>query len=260
MKVFVCCNQKGGVGKTSFSFHLVQGLRGKGGRILAVDLDPQGNLSTMFGKSSCSALEIFAKTAQLVAEPALEGAGAEVFGIVTADAHLAQAEAQLSLGSFTRLQRLLRAPNQPWDYAVVDCPPSLGLFTVNALAAADYVVVVSEPSLFSLLGLKGLMERIEEVREEGVNPGIAVAGIVLNKSTRTTVAAESMKLLADDYPNLTLKSIIPQSVKVEEAVQRGMPVWEYAPGNPASEAIRNAVEEIVSRVNAGGQGTNEAAA
>ncbi len=137
MKVIACVNQKGGVGKTTWSFHLTEYLRKKKHKVLGVDVDSQGNYSLIYAKKTCGALEIFAKTPHLLVEPAREGVPAHEFGIVTSDSRLSQAEGQVGVGTFSRLQRLLRNETNPWEYAVVDCPPSLGVFTINALAAAD---------------------------------------------------------------------------------------------------------------------------
>ncbi len=92
------------------------------------------------------------------------------------------------------------------------------------------------------------MERISEVRGEGLNPGIKVAGIVLNEGSRTTVTADAVGTLAMNFPNLTVKSMIPASVKVEEAIQRGMPMWDYAPGHAVSDAIVATLDEIWARI------------
>lgn len=248
MKVFASCNQKGGVGKTTFTFHFAKALLAKGRKVLLVDFDSQGNLSLLFGKTSCTALEVFSKTPHLMVETVDQAIGRENFAIVTADTRLSEAEGVTGVGMFTRLQRQLRAPGLPWDCAIIDCPPSLGLFTLNALAAADHVVVMSEPSLFSVVGLDNLMARIKEVIAEGVNPALSVAGIILNQAAKTTVTTDAVATLAMKYPNLALKTMIPNSVKVEEAIQRSMPVWEYAPSNPASQAFKAVIDELCTRL------------
>ncbi|HLY73339.1 MAG TPA: ParA family protein [Planctomycetota bacterium] len=249
MKVFASCNQKGGVGKTTFAFHFAKALIEKGRKVLLVDFDSQGNLSLLFGKNSCTSLEIFnGDKPTLTVETVDPALGREQFAIVTADSRLSTAEGITGASMFTKLRKQLRAVDLPWDCAIIDCPPSLGLFTLNALVAADHLVIMSEPSLFSVVGLDNLMKMVKEIVEEGVNEKLTVAGIILNQAAKTTVTTDAVQTLGTKYPNLALKTMIPNSVKVEEAIQRAMPVWEYAPGNPAANAFKAVIEELCTRL------------
>ena len=260
MKVFVCCNQKGGVGKTTIAMHFGHYLRSRGAKVLLVDFDPQGNMSLVLRRGGeCTALQVFEKCPQLKVE-AVHNNDPNDFGIMTSDLRLQEAEALTGVGVYTRLQRLLRAEGLPWEYAVVDSPPSLGLFTLNGLVAADQVIIPSEPSLFSITGLRSLMDRIKEVQDEGVNPSIRVAGIVLNEASKTTVSADALEILNSDYGHLRIKAQIPKSVKVEEANQRGVATWEYVPKNPAAVALKAVMDELWERIGANPTNSDQVAA
>jgi len=252
MKVISICNQKGGVGKTTVAYHLGWGLYELGHPVLLVDIDPQGNLSASFKKQdSCVALEIFSDEPKLVWDVVLGDSEDTGVSLVSSNIHLAKSETTLSFTSYTKLRKALSRENQrlrKWDYILVDCPPSLGLFTVNALTASDYVVIPSLPYYYSLLGLRDLMEVLESVKEEGLNPELRLLGILINQIDRTIVARNSKDALEERFRELIFDTKIPRSIRVEEAIQNKMPIWQYEAFNPASEAFKKFTEEFLQKV------------
>jgi chromosome partitioning protein len=264
MKVIAVFNQKGGVGKTSVAFHLGWYLSEIGRRVLLVDLDPQGNLSSLFETDACGAADIFTKqppdSLQPVDVERKAPGGRRKFGLVTADERLQSLEATTNgLGGLTRLRKALKSREGQWDYVVIDCPPSLGGFSANAIVAADFVIVPCTVRQFSIHGLEHVCEVIESTREEGLNPDVRILAIVLNQfkrdSKRKTIFERDIWTDVEGrYPKLVLPSSIPASIKVEEALYAKLPVWEYAWGGrddtarQAGQAYRAVVSDLVGRL------------
>ncbi len=134
---------------------------------------------------------------------------------------------------------------------MIDCPPSLGLFTVNALAASDYVLVPCLPFYYSLLGFKDLLEVVESVTENGFNSSLKVLGIVVNQMDRTLVSRESVDVLRSKFPQLLFHIILPRTIKVEEALQAKKPVWQYAANSSGGIAFRQFIDEFLQKIKGG---------
>jgi len=248
MKVISVCNQKGGVGKTTVAFHLGFGLYENGYRVLLIDCDPQGNLSATFDRQNpCSTLKIFSDKPSLVSEVVVGDREDTGISLVSSNIHLAGAETRLSSTGYTKLRKALLRESR-WDYVIVDCPPSLGLFTINALTASDCVLIPSLPYYYSLLGLRDLMEIIESVKEEGLNPELKILGILINQIDRTIVAQESTDVLEEKFTDLIFNTKIPRSIRVEEALQTKKPIWQYEATNPAGVAFKEFIEEFLQKV------------
>jgi chromosome partitioning protein len=264
MKVVSVFNQKGGVGKTSIAFHLGWYLAEIGRRVLLIDLDPQGNLSSLFGADGCRAADIFTKSPPESLQPvdlqvAAPG-GSRAFSVISADERLQSLEATTNgLSGLTRLRKTLRSEEGRWDCVVVDCPPSLGGFSANAIVAADGVIVPCTVRQFSIHGLEHVCEVIEATREEGLNPEVRILAIVLNQFNRdakrkTVFERDIWTDVETRYPKLVLPSSIPTSIKVEEALYAKLPVWEYArtvrddSARQAAYAYRAVVSDLVSRL------------
>lgn len=255
MKIISICNQKGGVGKTTVAYHLGWGLYELGHPVLLVDIDPQGNLSATFDRQdSCDALEIFSDKPTLVSEVVAGDDEDTGISLVSSNIHLAKAESRLSFTSYTKLRKAFAGENNQhdkWDYVIIDCPPSLGLFTVNALTASDGVLIPSLPYYYSLLGLRDLMEVAESVKGEGLNPDLRIFGILINQIDRTRVAQESKEVLEEKFTELIFKAKIPKTVRIEESLQAKKPIWQYEASNPASIAFKEFIEEFLQKVEGG---------
>jgi chromosome partitioning protein len=259
-------NQKGGVGKTSLAFHLGWYLSEIGRRTLLVDLDPQGNLSSLFGGQGCSAANLFTKTGPEALQPVEvtrntpTSTGVRTFSLITADESLQPLEATTNgLAGLTKLRKALRSSEGKWDSVVIDCPPSLGGFSANAIVAADDVIVPCTLRQFSIHGLEHVCEVIQSTREEGLNPDVRILAIVLNQfksdSKRKTVFERDIWADVEArYGKQILPSSVPASIKIEEALYAKLPVWEYAytakdeTARAAGASYRGVVSDLVARM------------
>ena len=266
MRITSIFNQKGGVGKTSLAFHLGWYLSEIGRRTLLVDLDPQGNLSSLFGGQGCSAANLFTRTGPDALQPVEvtrntpTSTGVRTFSLITADESLQPLEATTNgLAGLTKLRKALRSAEGKWDSVVIDCPPSLGGFSANAIVAADDVIVPCTLRQFSIHGLEHVCEVIQSTREEGLNPDVKILAIVLNQfksdSKRKTVFERDIwSDVETRYGKQILPSSVPASIKIEEALYAKLPVWEYAyiakdeTARVAGAAYRAVVSDLVARM------------
>ena len=266
MRILAIFNQKGGVGKTSLAFHLGWYLSEIGHRTLLVDLDPQGNLSSLLDGQGCSAANLFTRTGPAALEPVEvrretpTSTGTRVFSLITSDESLQPLEATTNgLAGLTKLRKALRGAEGRWDSVVIDCPPSLGGFSANAIVAADDVIVPCTLRQFSIHGLEHVCEVIQSTREEGLNPDVRILAIVLNQfkteSKRKTVFERDIwSDVESRYGKQLLRSSVPASIKIEEALYAKLPVWEYAyvakddTARTAGQSYRAVVADLVARM------------
>jgi chromosome partitioning protein len=266
LRIISIFNQKGGVGKTSLAFHLGWYLSEIGHRTLLIDLDPQGNLSSLFGGQGCSAANLFTKTGPEalqtveITRNTPTSTGTRNFSLITADESLQPLEATTNgLAGLTRLRKALRSAEGRWDSVVIDCPPSLGGFSANAIVAADEVIVPCTLRQFSIHGLEHVCEVIQATREEGLNPDVRILAIVLNQfktdSKRKTVFERDIWADVEGrYGKQLLPSSVPASIKIEEALYAKLPVWEYAyiakdeSARSAGLTYREVVSDLVARM------------
>ncbi|WP_269747773.1 ParA family protein [Agromyces laixinhei] len=255
-RVLTISNQKGGVGKTTTAVNLASGLARAGARVLVIDLDPQGNASTALGvdhrserKSVYDVLVSDMALAEVV-QPSTEH---ELLDCVTATIHLAGAEIEL-VSLVAREQRLRRAldahlaaMDRPYDYVFIDCPPSLGLLTINAFVAAREVLIPIQCEYYALEGLSQLLSNIELI-EKHLNPELRLSTILLTMyDSRTNLAQQVAQEVRDHFPAQTLATIIPRSVRVSEAPSYGQSVISYDYGSSGSLSYREAAAEIARR-------------
>jgi len=266
LRIISIFNQKGGVGKTSLAFHLGWYLSEIGHRTLLVDLDPQGNLSSLFGGQGCSAANLFTRTGPdalqtvEITRNTPTSTGTRSFSLITADESLQPLEATTNgLAGLTKLRKALRSAEGRWDSVVIDCPPSLGGFSANAIVAADEVIVPCTLRQFSIHGLEHVCEVIQATREEGLNPDVRILAIVLNQfkvdSKRKTVFERDIwSDVESRYGKQILPSSVPASIKIEEALYAKLPVWEYAyiakddSARSAGLTYREVVSDLVARM------------
>lgn len=246
-------NQKGGVGKTTTVVNLGGALAGLGRRVLMVDLDPRGDLSSYVGMGG-------RPEGRTVYEWLFgEGEGGEVparrvgergLEVVPASADLVGAEMVLmrdeSGGGMQAAVSRLRGVSARYDFVLIDSPPGLQLLSVCALSAAEEVLIPQQCSFLSLHGLRQITENIERMR--GVNPRLRLTGILLTMQDRRTVHnREVVGMVREAFGRAVLDSVIPLSVRYQEAGAAGLPIGEYAPGSPQAAAYEQAAQEILRR-------------
>ncbi len=249
-KIYTLVNQKGGVGKTTTAINLAAYLARLGQRVLVVDLDPQANATSCLGVDK---LGVQGGTYE-----ALLG-DANIFqyillnerlnlSLLPSSPSLAGAEVELvdELARESRLRRALKPIAERYDYILIDCPPSLGLLTVNGLmAAVDGVVVPVQCEYLALEGLGQLTQTIERVRS-ALFPELYVRGVVLTMfDNRTNLSADVVEEVGRHFPNQVFKSIIPRNVRLAEAPSYGLPISEYAPASVGAAAYEALAKELL---------------
>ncbi|WP_372453683.1 ParA family protein [Acrocarpospora catenulata] len=247
-------NQKGGVGKTTSAVNLAAALSMHGQRVLVVDLDPQGNASTALATEHRAGVPSIYQV--LVEDLALESIVTEVPdmpGLYCAPATLDLAGAEIELvpmvGRETRLKRAFTAfeSKMNFDYILMDCPPSLGLLTVNAMAAAQEVLIPIQCEYYALEGLTQLLQNVELVRAH-LNQSLNVSTILLTMyDGRTRLASQVAEEVRSHFGPTVLDAVIPRSVRVSEAPSYGQSVMTYDPGSSGAMAYMEAAREMAYR-------------
>lgn len=251
-RVMVVANQKGGVGKTTTTVNLAASLAIHGCRVLVIDLDPQGNASTALGIDHRSEVPsiydvlIDSRPLSDVVQPV-----PDVEGLFCAPATIDLAGAEIELVSLvareSRLDRAIGAYEQPLDYIIVDCPPSLGLLTVNALVAGAEVLIPIQCEYYALEGLGQLLRNVDLVRAH-LNPRLHVSTILLTMyDGRTRLASQVAEEVRGHFGGEVLRTAIPRSVRVSEAPSYGQTVLTYDPGSTGALSYLEAAREIALR-------------
>jgi chromosome partitioning protein len=257
-RIFTVANQKGGVGKTTTAVNLAAALSMGGLKVLVIDLDPQGNASTAFAidrANSAGMYEVLINDLPM-SEVAVKIASFPHLEVIPANSELAGAEILLvpAVAREFRLKSSLltfldaRAnAGQRFDYVFIDCPPSLGLLTINALAAADEVLVPIQCEYYSLEGLSLLLETLGEVQKR-LNPKISLTTIVLTMfDSRTRLASDVADNVKKHFPRELIDIPIPRAVRVSEAPSYGQTVMTYDAASPGAIAYLSVAREIANR-------------
>ncbi|MFF5502710.1 ParA family protein [Streptomyces roseolus] len=251
-RIMVVANQKGGVGKTTTTVNLAASLALHGARVLVIDLDPQGNASTALGidhhADVPSIYDVLVDSRPLseVVQPVLD-----VEGLFCAPATIDLAGAEIELVSMvareSRLQRAIQAYEQPLDYVLIDCPPSLGLLSVNALVAGAEVLIPIQCEYYALEGLGQLLKNVDLVRGH-LNPTLHVSTILLTMyDGRTRLASQVAEEVRSHFGKEVLRTSIPRSVRISEAPSYGQTVITYDPGSSGALSYIEAAREIAFR-------------
>lgn len=249
----VLTNQKGGVGKTTTTGALAAGLSAMNKKVLAVDLDPQGNLGFSLGLDIETGATLYHV---LKGESPVRDAirPTEYCDIITSNILLAEAEVTFQgKERFLLLKNVLKEVEQEYDYIVVDTPPSLNILTLNGYAAADYLIIPMAAEILSLVGLVQLKDTVDAVKNS-VNAELIVLGILLTKFNRRTNLAkdvlEMAQAVAQQADTRVFNTQIRAGVAVAEAPAHGVTVFDYAPGSNPAKDYKQFVGEVIGRIGA----------
>jgi chromosome partitioning protein len=246
-KVIAFANQKGGVAKTTTTLNLAAAFAEVGHRVLCVDMDPQGNL-TMSQGIDPDTLEVSMFDVLVHDLSIREVIRRREVDVACASIDLAGAEIAMStkIGRERSLEKALRAVSDDYDWMFVDTPPSLGLLTVNALTAADQVIVPVQCEYLSMRGLLQLQNTLSMIREN-LNPDVQIAGILPTMvDTRTLHAKEALEILEENFGDRVFGARIRKTIRFAEAPVKGMSVLKYDPTGTAADAYRQLAKEVLS--------------
>lgn len=248
-KIIAICNQKGGVGKTSTAISLASGLALEGRKILLVDLDPQGNATSGLGvnkhdieKSVYHALLGHEKIQDLIRETQVPG-----LFLVPANYHLSGTEVELvnELGREGRLKKALAPLDPSFEFVIVDCPPSFGLLTINALTGADSVIIPIQCEYYALEGLSQLIKTINLIKDN-LNAGLEIEGIVMTMADyRTNLTQDVISEVQKHFGDKVYKTIIPRNIRLSEAPGFGKPIHLYDKDSEGAKKYRELTREFL---------------
>jgi len=250
-KIISICNQKGGVGKTTTSINLSASLAAIGKQILLIDIDPQGNATSGLGinKKSIKQNIYHVLVNGVNLNDAIQLTSVSNMALVPADVHLTGAQIEL-VSVLNREQRLKKAIDlikDAYDFIIIDCPPSLGLLTINALTASDTTLIPLQCEYYAMEGLSQLLHTIKLV-QDNLNPALDIEGVILTMADyRTNLTSEVINEAKNFFKEKVYKTIIPRSIRLSEAPGHGKPISEYDNQSHGAEAYRNLANEIISR-------------
>jgi chromosome partitioning protein len=250
-RVIALCNQKGGVGKTTTTINLGAALAEAGRRVLVIDFDPQGALSAGLGVKTHDVTTIYDLLMSQSLDPvaAIQHSSVPDLDVIPANIDLSAAEVHLinEVARETILSRVLRRVSADYDVILIDCQPSLGLLTVNALTASHGVLIPLELEFFALRGVALLVETIEKVRDR-LNPAIELDGIVGTMyDPRTLHSREVLQRVVEAFGDRVLETVIGRTIKFPDASVAGEPIITFAPEHRAAQAYRQLARELVYR-------------
>ena len=261
MTVLALANQKGGVGKTTTAVNLGACLAARGRRVLLVDVDPQGNATASLGLSAPPGRTIYQV---LIGEAAIDEVALDTMQdglrLVPSDSDLAGAEVEMmpAMAREYRLRRALGDARSSYDLMIIDCPPALSLLTINALTAAEQVIVPVQCEYLPLEGLGQLTHTLDLVRRN-LNEDLRLLGLLLTMfDGRTNLSQQVAEEVRSHFPN-TFRAVIPRSVRLSEAPSHGLPISAYDRASPGAKAYESLADEVLSILSGGSDGAADVA-
>lgn len=250
--VLAVVNQKGGVGKSTTAVNVAAALGDLGKKVLLIDLDPQGNATSGFGLSKTQRerciYDVLLGDVEITA--LIEPVEVEHVFAVPATIQLAGAEIELvsALSRETRLKAAVESVSEDFDFIIIDCPPSLGLLTINALTAAKGLLIPIQCEYYALEGLSKLLDSVRLVKTH-LNPSLEVFGVVMTMyDSRTRLSQQVVEEVRDFFDGKVFETLIPRTVRLSEAPSFGQPITLYDPSGKGARAYMDLAKEVVSRV------------
>ena len=251
-KAIAIFNQKGGVGKTTTNINLAACLALKGKKVLIVDIDPQGNTTTGMGITKKgldnTSYELLVDSS-VNPQKVIMHTNVENLDIIPASVNLAGAELEMVQveGRERQLKKALDKVKAKYDYIFIDCPPSLGLLTINSLTAVDSVLIPIQCEFYALEGVSQLMSTIELVKK-GFNPNLQIQGVILSMfDGRTNLSIQVVEEVKKYFKNKVYTTVIPRNVRLAEAPSYGQPITIYDSKSAGAESYRLLAEEVINR-------------
>ena len=246
-KIICVANQKGGVGKTTTAMNLAACLAEAGKKTLLADMDPQGNATSGLGVKAGKKTVYEVLLGECALESTLEKTRQKRLLVAPADIRLAGAE--LELAGLTRREYRMRAAldsvKQDFDFIVIDCPPSLNLLTVNALTAAQSILIPIQCEYYALEGVTALMNTVQRVKK-GLNPGLEIEGVLLTMlDGRTNLGLQVVAEVKKHFKQKVFRTTVPRNVRLGEAPSHGLPVNLYDARSTGAEAYRSLAQEVI---------------
>ena len=250
-KILAIINQKGGVGKSTTAVNLAAALGAMNKEVLLVDLDPQGNATSGYGidKRELDGCVYDALLGETPVEEVILACVGKGVDVLPSTINLAGAEVELvnEMARENRLKSALGSLRGRYDYILIDCPPSLGLLTINALVAADKLLVPIQCEFYALEGVTKLLDSMNRVKKM-LNPSLDIFGIVMTMyDSRTNLSNQVVNEVRSFFGKTVFKTMIPRTVKLSEAPSYGQPIIEYAPDNKGTEAYNELAREVIAR-------------
>ena len=250
-KVIAIANQKGGVGKTTTSVNLSACLGELGQRVLLIDIDPQGNATSGLGidkgKIEKSIYDVLVDDIPI--KDTVIGTEVDNLKVLPATIQLAGAEIELvaSMSRETKLKKAIETIKNEYDFVIIDCPPSLGLLTINSLTAANSILVPIQCEFYALEGLSQLLKTITLI-QDNLNQDLVLEGVVLTMfDSRTNLSGQVVQEVKNHFQQKVFKTIIPRNVRLSEAPSFGRPVIKYDPKSKGAEVYYNLAKEVLAQ-------------
>ena len=248
-KVFVFVNQKGGVGKTTSCINIGAYIAMAGKKVLLVDFDSQGNMSSGTGVSKDKPTVYELISGQISASECIKNSCVDGLDVISASIDLSGAAIELVEQENREffLKNALNPLRSVYDYIFIDCPPSLGLLTLNGLAAADCVLVPMQCEYFALEGITLLLQAVKKV-QKSINPNLVIGGIFFTMyDSRTRLAQDVVMQVKSYFKDAVFNTIIPRNVRLSEAPSRGMPICKYDPNCTGAKSYKLLADEVMKR-------------